>query len=103
MKDYDAYIDGVRLSGGWQTEPPIDYENAGIPGIHMCMDTMLPQAKFSMLSWGLPAVRIVAIPALKWIAAENKPENYPAIAEYMLDEVIDALDILNEGKKGKSN
>ena len=100
LRNYDAYIDGVRLSGGWQTEPPIDYENAGIPGIHICMDTMLSQAKFSMLSHGLPMLRIVAIPALMWIKAENKNENYPPIAAYMLDEVIRALtDPLTEEEK----
>lgn len=91
LRNYDAYIDGVRLSGGWQTEPPVEYEKVGIPGIHMCMETMYEQAKFSMLSHGVPALRIVSIPALMWIKAENKPENYPPIAEYMLDEVVHAL------------
>lgn len=91
LRNYDAFIDGVRLSGGWQTEPPAEYEKAGIPGIHMCMDTMTPQAVFSMLSHGVPALRIVDIPAMLWINAENKAEKYPAIAEAMLDRVIHGL------------
>lgn len=91
LRGFDAYIDGVRLSGGWQTEPPIAYEKAGIPGIHMCLDTMRAQATFSMLSHGLPTLRVVAIPAIMWINAENKAENYESIAEYMLDEVVRAL------------
>lgn len=91
LRDFDAYIDGVRLSGGWEVEPPVVYEKAGIPGIHMCIETMRSQATFSMLSHGLPTVRIVAIPAMMWIYAENKPENYAKIAEYMLDEVVRAL------------
>ena len=91
LRNYDAFIDGVRLSGGWQTEPVTEYEKAGIPGIHMCIETMHRQAEFSMISHGVPSVRLVSIPALMWIKAENKPENYPPIAEYMLDEVVKAL------------
>ena len=91
LRNYDAYIDGVRLSGGWQTEPPVEYEKVGIPGIHMCIETMYRQAAFSMLSHGVPALRLVPIPALMWINAENKPENYPPIAEYMVDAVVKAL------------
>ena len=103
LRNYDAYIDGVRLSGGWQNEPPVDYERAGIPGIHMCMDTMYTQATFSMLSHGMPTLRIVSIPALMWIKAENKPENYPPIAEYMLDDVVRALtEPLTEEEKNPS-
>jgi len=100
LKDFDAFIDGVRLSGGWQTEPPVEYEKAGIPGVHLCLETMRPQAEFSMLSHGLPTLRIVSIPALMWIKAENKPEKYPPIAEYMLDEIVRALtDPLTEEEK----
>ncbi|HHT16796.1 MAG TPA: hypothetical protein GXZ77_03675, partial [Papillibacter sp.] len=91
LKDFDAFIDGVRLSGGWQTEPPVVYEKAGIPGVHLCLETMRPQAVFSMLSHGLPTLRIVSIPALMWINAENKAENFPPIAEYMADEIVRAL------------
>ncbi len=91
LRNYDAFIDGVRLSGGWQTEPVTEYEKAGIPGIHMCIETMRRQAEFSMISHGVPTVRLVTIPALMWIKAENKRENYPPIAEYMVDKVVEAL------------
>jgi hypothetical protein len=98
--NFDAFVEGVRLSGGWDVEPPADYEKAGIPGVHMCMDTMYPQATFSALSHGIPLIRIVAIPAMKWIKAENKAENFPAIAEDVLDEVVHALtDPLTEDEK----
>ena len=26
LRNYDAFVDGVRLSGGWQTEPVTEYE-----------------------------------------------------------------------------
>ena len=100
LANYDAFVDGVRLSGGWQNEPPAVYEKKGIPGIHMCMETMYSQATFSFLSHGLPTMRIVSIPTLMWIKAENKAENYPPIAEYMLDKVVKALtDPLTEEEK----
>ncbi len=100
LKDYDAFVDGVRLSGGWQNEPPATYEKKGIPGLHMCMETMYDQATFSFLSHGLPTMRIVSIPTLMWIKAENKAENYPPIAEYMCDAVVKALtDPLTEEEK----
>ena len=50
LRNYDAFVDGVRLSGGWQTEPVTEYEKAGIPGIHMCIETMHRQAEFSLIS-----------------------------------------------------
>ncbi len=100
LANYDAFVDGVRLSGGWQNEPPATYEKKGIPGVHMCMETMYSQATFSFLSHGLPTMRIVSIPTLMWIKAENKAENYPPIAEYMLDAVVKALtDPLTEEEK----
>ncbi len=100
LKDYDAFVDGVRLSGGWQTEPVTEYEKAGIPGIHLCIETMHRQAEFSMITHGVPTVRLVSIPALMWIKAENKPEKYPPIAEYMLDAVVAALtEPLTEAEK----
>ncbi len=100
LRNYDAFVDGVRLSGGWQTEPVTEYEKAGIPGLHMCIETMHEQARFSMETHGVPTVRLVDVPAMMWIKAENKPENYPPIAEYMCDKVVKALtDPLTEEEK----
>jgi hypothetical protein len=91
LRDFDAFIEGVRLSGGWPTEPPVTYEKAGIPGIHLSIETMYPNAAFSMWAHGLPTLRIVPIPALMWVNAENKPDKYGPIAEYMVEPIVRAL------------
>jgi len=93
LRDFDAFIEGVRLSGGWPTEPPVEYEKAGIPGVHLSIETMYPNGKYSMWAHGLPTLRIVPIPALIWINAGNRPdpEAYMHIAEYMADDIVRAL------------
>jgi hypothetical protein len=100
LRSYDAFLEGVRLTGGSDSEPVVDYERAGIPGVHICVEAMGTQATFSALAHGLPAMRIVEIPTLKWLNAANVPENYSVVAEVVLDDIIHALtDPLTEEEK----
>jgi len=102
LKDgaYDAFIEGVRLTGGSNTEISVEFERRGIPGVLIAVEEMSTRARFSARAHGLPGLRIVSVPTMDWINAENIPERYAPLAEKILGAVIGALtDPLTEEEK----
>jgi hypothetical protein len=92
LRNYDAFVFGVRNTGGTNTEEATDYERAGIPGVVITIDANCydQQLRCALIS-GLPTVRFALISAERWFAAANKPENFISFAEESVDTVVRAL------------
>jgi hypothetical protein len=71
----------VRHTGGTNMDPTVVYERAGVPGVHICIDTTYEQAMRSAMVHGMPTIRIVVLSSEKWCSAGNNPENFIGIAE----------------------
>ena len=101
LRDYDAFIFGVRNTGGTDSEPAVAYEKAGIPGVHICIDSMsYGQSLRSAFVSGLPTIRMAVLSAEEWFAAANIPENFISIAEGAIDKIIHAMtDPLTDDEK----
>ncbi len=96
----DVWIQGVRTSGsdGKDTEPRL--EKLGKPGVTFTLDGLLAQRKRQAEVNGMPTLRILAIPAIKYNASENSPEKVMDIAASLLETTIKGLtDPLTEEEK----
>ena len=92
FQDFDAWIFGVRNTGGTGSEEAAAYEKAGIPGAVIILDNYcLPQHKRWAMIAGVPTVRYAALSSEKWFAAGNDPKNFVSFAEETADVVIHAL------------
>ncbi len=92
LKDYDAWIFGVRNTGGTGSEETTFYEKAGTPGTVIILDNYcLPQHQRWAMIYGLPTIRYSAISSEKWFAAGNDPKNFVSFAEESADIIIHAL------------
>jgi hypothetical protein len=91
LRNYDAFIAGMRHTGGTDTEPAVAYERSGKPGLLVCLDTTIEQARRSAMVHGMPTVRMVAVNAERWCAAGNNPKTFvPIVADYF-DVIVHAL------------
>jgi hypothetical protein len=100
LKKYDVFIEGVRSTAGSEGDKPVAFEKAGIPGVHVALDEMLPQRKRCARANGIPTIRIVVVPCERWFATENKKENFESLVKDYVDDIIHALtDPLTEEEK----
>jgi hypothetical protein len=91
LKDYDAFIYGVRNTAAFNTEPAIVYEKAGIPGVHLCVgDNLYGQTKRNTLVFGLPGLRMIRLPAERW-PGEEETENFVKLVDATVEEIEGAL------------
>lgn len=91
LKQYDAFIYGVRNTAAFNTEPAVLYEKSGIPGVHLCAgDNLIGQTRRTALAFGLPGLRIVKMPAERW-PGENETELFIKLAENTIDDIEKAL------------
>ena len=89
--DFDAWIEGVKTSGGARVDNEAKLEKMGIPGVTVTVDDLLPQRKRVAECNGLPGIRIVTVPAESYFVCECKPEKLKPIAAGVFDDIIDAL------------
>lgn len=89
--DFDAWIEGVKTSGGGRVDNEAKLEKMGIPGVAITVDDLLPQRKRIAESNGLPGIRIVTVPAETYFVCECKPEKLKPIAAEAFDNIIEAL------------
>jgi hypothetical protein len=89
--DFDAWIEGVKTSGGARVDNEAKLEKIGIPGVTVTVDDLLPQRKRVAECNGLPGIRIVTVPAETYFVCECRPEKLRPIAAAALDDIIRAL------------
>ena len=89
--DFDAWIEGIKTSGGARVDTEAKLEKMGIPGVTVIVDDLLPQRKRVAECNGLPGIRIVAVPAETYFVCECRPEKLKPIAASALDDIIEAL------------
>lgn len=101
LRNYDAWVFGVRNTGGTATEECGEYEKAGVPGVVVILDSYhLDQHKRWAMIGGVPTLRYAPVSSERWFAAANKPENFIGIAEDYVDTIVHALtDPLTEEEK----
>jgi len=88
---FDAWVTGVKTSGDGKLDQGARLEKMGIPGVDVVADDLLPQRRRVAETNGLPAIRLVTVPARKYFVCECKAERLRPVAEAALDDIIAAL------------
>jgi hypothetical protein len=93
-EEVDTFIYGVGDSGigAWEsTARTIAIEKLGKPGVVVFSSHLIPNAKASAISQGMPAVRMVTLPSLEYYPNRVSEERLRPVAEKTIDAIVDAL------------
>ena len=108
LKEVDTFIYGVGDSGigAWEsTARTIAIEKLGKPGVVIFGSHLVPNAKASANSHGMPTVRMVTVPSSEYYPNRVSVERLRPVAEKTIEAIIDALtrpltpDEINPGVK----
>lgn len=98
LREYDAYIYGVKNTAGFNSEASVEWEKDGTPGVILTTATCIGQTCRHAMSAGVP-IRALVLPCEKWFAEEEVDE-FIRLAENSVDDVIRSLtDPLTEEEK----
>jgi hypothetical protein len=96
----DAWIQGVKTSGSSSNDTEAKLEKLGKPGVTFTADGLLEQRKRLAEVNGVPTLRIITIPAVKFFASEKSPKKMMDIASSVFEATIKGLtDPLTEEEK----
>jgi hypothetical protein len=96
----DAWIQGVKTSGSSSNDTEAKLEKLGKPGVTFTVDGLLEQRKRLAEVNGMPTLRIITIPAVKFFASEKSPKKTMDIASSVFEATIKGLtDPLTEEEK----
>ncbi len=96
----DVWLQGVKSSGSDNNDTEAKLEKLGKPGVTFTVDGLLAQRKRLAEDNGMPTLRILTIPAVKYFASENSPEKLMEIAHSVFEATIKRLtDPLTEEEK----
>jgi hypothetical protein len=87
----DLWIEGVKTTGSWENDDEVELELAGIPGVVISIDELVPQRKRLATVNGVPGLRVVGISSEKFYTNELSKDKIMAIAQESLYEIINAL------------
>ena len=87
----DAWMQGVKTSGSSDTDTEAKLEKLGKPGVTFTVDGLLEQRKRLAEVNGMPALRILTIPAVKFFASEKSPKKMMDIASSVFEAAIKGL------------
>ncbi|HTY63315.1 MAG TPA: hypothetical protein VMG30_13790 [Acidobacteriota bacterium] len=87
----DAWIQGVKNSGSSEKDTEARLEKLGKPGVTFTVDGLLEQRKRLAEVNGMPTLRILTIPAVKFFASEKSPEKMMEIASSVFETTIQGL------------
>jgi len=93
-KEMDTFIYGVADNGmgGWlQCRQVIALEKLGKPGVFVIGDNAIHTSKMSAEDAGMPAVRIVVLPAIDYYPNRSTVESIRPVAEASIESIVDAL------------
>ncbi|MDR1726942.1 MAG: hypothetical protein LBT74_03275 [Acidobacteriota bacterium] len=96
----DVWLQGVKTSGSDSKDTEAKLEKLGKPGATFAVDGLVAQRKRLAEANGMPALRILSIPAVKFFASEKAPEKMTEIASSVFDATVKALtDPLTDAEK----
>lgn len=96
----DVWLQGVKTSGSDNNDTEVKLEKLGKPGVTFTVDGLLEQRIRLAEDNGMPTLRILTIPAVKFFASESSPEKMMEIAFSVFDATIKGLtDPLTEEEK----
>jgi hypothetical protein len=87
----DVWIQGVKTSGSDNKDTEAKLEKLGKPGITLTVDGLLEQRKRLAEVNGMPTLRIITIPAVKFFASEKSPKKMMDIASSVFEATIKGL------------
>jgi hypothetical protein len=87
----DVWLQGVKTSGSDNNDTEAKLEKLGKPGVTFTVDGLLAQRKRLAEDNGMPTLRILTIPAVKYFASENSPEKLMEIAQSVFEITIRGL------------
>ena len=89
LRDYDAFIYGVKNTAGFNSELGACWEKDGTPGVTLCTEACIGQTCRHAMSAGVP-IRSLVLPCEKWFAEEEVDE-FKRLAENSIDDIIRSL------------
>lgn len=96
----DAWLQGVKTSGSGSKDTEAKLEKLGKPGVTFTVDGLLKQRKRLAEVNGMPTLRIITIPAIRFFASENSPQKMMDIAASVFESTVKGLtDPLTEEEK----
>jgi hypothetical protein len=96
----DVWLQGVKTSGSGSNDTEAKLEKLGKPGVTFTADGLLEQRKRLAQVNGMPTLRIITMPAVKFFASEKSPKKMMDIAASVFDATVKGLtDPLTEEEK----
>jgi hypothetical protein len=96
----DVWLQGVKTSGSDNKDTEARLEKLGKPGVTFTVDGLIEQRKRLAEVNGMPTLRIITIPAVKFFASEKSPKKMMDIASSVFEATIKGLtDPLTEEEK----
>ncbi len=87
----DVWLEGVKTSGSSMVDIGVKLEKLGIPGVAFSVDGLINQRRRLAEANGLPALRILSVPAETFFACEMLMDKIKPIAASMFDATVQAL------------
>ena len=89
LRDYDAYIYGVKNTAGFNSEASVEWEKNGTPGVILATEFCNGQTYRHAMSAGVP-IRSYVVPCDKWFG-EEEVDDFIKLAENSIDGIVKAL------------
>ena len=88
----DAWLEGVKdAHTQGRHDAGVCMERAGRPGVSICVDVLRRAKEAGQDLYGMPAVRIAAVPSTEYNAAKENPQLMERVVEGCMDNIIDGL------------
>jgi len=87
----DVWIAGLHTTAAWEFDDEVPLEKAGIPGVVVSVDELIPQRKRLATVNGLPGLRVAGINAEKFYTNELSRDKVMVIAQEAFDDIVAAL------------
>jgi hypothetical protein len=88
----DAWVEGVKeaITQG-RRDVGVFMERAGKPGVSICSEVLLSAKRALADLNGMPAARLVTVPATDYCVAKREPELMKGVVAAVIDDIIKAL------------
>ncbi len=88
----DVWLEGVKdAHTQGRFDAGVCMERAGRPGACICVDVLRRAKEAAQDLAGMPAVRIVTVPATEYGAAKDDPQRMEQVVEACMDDIVDSL------------
>ncbi len=91
LANYDCFVDGIKTSTSSTYSPDIVMEKQGLPGISVCVDSLIKQRQAHAETDGMPRVRVLYLPAIDYFKSKSSQELMNHVADNAFDELVELL------------